>query len=425
MVLATGPTGSGKTTTLYALLREIFSTTRNIITIEDPIEYQLKGINQVEINDRQGLTFAGVLRSVLRQDPDVILVGEIRDQETARIAFQAAQTGHLVLSTLHTNDAAATITRLIDLGVEPYVVSSSVNLILAQRLVRQVCPECSAPYEPGRDAVALLGLERVAGRLRRGVGCPACRQGYAGRLGVYEVVPISPTLGRLIESGAGESALRQAARSEGFGGLQDDAVAKLLAGATTAEEVLRVVQVTAEAASEERCAPAAAEAPALQVVELPPASAPPAAAADGLDRLLEELREEQRLATTAARQELEEAGRRIDDLLAAVRAGTERTDQAVSILRAEVTRALQLGEERQRGFEAALADLGRSIEGVRDEQAEVRTEVERARRVAERQGERTATDGIEAVVGAAASVMTEVLGRLRAVHERITRLRWP
>ena len=155
----TGPTGSGKTTTLYALIRAIRSGTTNIITIENPVEYQLKGINQVDINEKQGLTFASVLRSVLRQDPDVILVGEIRDNETARVAFQAAQTGHLVLSTLHTNDAAATVTRLIDLGIEPYVISSSVNLIMAQRLARRVCQSCGLPTDLGDDVVQALRIQ--------------------------------------------------------------------------------------------------------------------------------------------------------------------------------------------------------------------------------------------------------------------------
>src|SRR6185436_6078782 len=158
MVLITGPTGSGKTTTLYALLREIFSPKTNIVTIENPIEYQLKGINQVEVNEKQGLTFGGVLRSVLRQDPDVILLGEIRDKETAQIAFQAASTGHLVLSTVHTNDAAGAVTRLIDLGLEPYAIASALNLVVAQRLVRQLCPTCSKPTEIDEDTRRQLHL---------------------------------------------------------------------------------------------------------------------------------------------------------------------------------------------------------------------------------------------------------------------------
>jgi type IV pilus assembly protein PilB len=248
MILVTGPTGSGKSTTLYALIREIFSPSINIVTIENPVEYQLKGISQVEINEKQGLTFAGVLRSVLRQDPDVILVGEIRDQETAHIACQAAQTGHLVLSTLHTNDWASTVTRLVDLGIEPFALASSLNLIVAQRLVRRVCPSCSATFTPTEDVLAPLRLEPGRGEFRHGMGCQACRQsGYAGRLGVYEVVPITPAIGKLIEAGAGESALRQQARAEGCTMLLEDALQKLTTGVTTPDEVLRVVQVNVTA----------------------------------------------------------------------------------------------------------------------------------------------------------------------------------
>jgi type IV pilus assembly protein PilB len=244
MILVTGPTGSGKSTTLYGLIREIFSPTINIVTIENPVEYQLKGISQVEVNEKQGLTFAGVLRSVLRQDPDVILVGEIRDKETALIACQAAQTGHLVLSTVHTNDAAATVTRMIDLGIEPYVLASSLNLIVAQRLVRRICKSCGAPTSLAEDQAKLLRLDPADGDFKRGAGCQACRQsGYAGRVGVYEVVPITTTIGKLIETNAGESALRHQARGEGFATLLDDAVGKLRAGITTVDEVLRVVQV--------------------------------------------------------------------------------------------------------------------------------------------------------------------------------------
>jgi type IV pilus assembly protein PilB len=246
LILLTGPTGSGKTTTLYALLREKISTNLNVVTIENPIEYQLKGINQVEVNEKQGLTFASVLRSVLRQDPDVILVGEIRDKETAQIAMQAAQTGHLVLSTVHTNDATAAITRLIDLGVEPFVLASTMHLVVGQRLVRCVCQSCSEAYTPSDESRHLLRLgDAEVASLRRGSGCTACRQtGYSGRTGVYEVMPISPAVTKLIEAGAPESTIRQQARSEGFSSMVGSARAKLLAGVTTAEEVLRVVQVS-------------------------------------------------------------------------------------------------------------------------------------------------------------------------------------
>jgi len=248
MILVTGPTGSGKSTTLYAALREIMSPNVNIVTIENPIEYQLAGITQVEVNVKQGLTFASVLRSTLRQDPDVILVGEIRDQETAQIAFQAAQTGHLVLATLHTNDAAATITRVLDLGIESYVIASSLNLIMAQRLIRRVCQACSAPYEPPDESRRLLRLDEFRREFRRGVGCASCRQsGYVGRTGVYEVLPISPAIAQLIEAGAGESAIRHQARAEGCSSLLDDALVKLGDGITTPEEVLRVIQVNENA----------------------------------------------------------------------------------------------------------------------------------------------------------------------------------
>ena len=245
LILVTGPTGSGKTTTLYALLREKLSPNLNIVTIENPIEYQLKGINQVEVNDKQGLTFAGVLRSVLRQDPDVILVGEIRDKETAQIAMQAAQTGHLVLSTVHTNDAPAAVTRLVDLGIEPFVVASTIHLVVAQRLVRRVCQACSEPYTPSEEHRRLLRLDDAAvAQLRQGRGCPACRQtGFAGRSGVYEVMPISPAMTKLIEGGANETAIRQLARVEGFASIAEGAQEKLLAGQTTPDEMLRVVQV--------------------------------------------------------------------------------------------------------------------------------------------------------------------------------------
>ncbi len=246
MILVTGPTGSGKTTTLYAMLAEIISTTRNIVTIENPIEYQLRGANQVEINEKQGLTFAGTLRSILRQDPDVILVGEIRDNETAEIALRAAQTGHLVLSTLHTNDCASSVTRLIDIGAEPYMLASSLHLVLAQRLVRRTCTRCAQPYEP--DPSQLRALEIADGRdLRRGTGCAACRKaGYVGRRAVFEVMPVSAQIQRLIETKATESALRLQARAEGMKVLSENAAAIVCANETTAEEVLRVVDVTEE-----------------------------------------------------------------------------------------------------------------------------------------------------------------------------------
>ncbi len=247
MILVTGPTGSGKTTTLYGMIAEIISPTRNIVTIENPIEYQFGGVNQVEINDKQGLTFAETLRSILRQDPDVILVGEIRDAETAQIALRAAQTGHLVLSTLHTNDAVATIARLLDLGIESYMLASSLNVIVAQRLVRRTCEACAEPYEPEAHALRTLQIDPTGQVFLRGRGCAACRKtGWAGRVGVFEVMPITPALGKLIETTAPESALRVQARLDGTQLLAEHAAARVGAGVTTAEEVLRVVDVAGD-----------------------------------------------------------------------------------------------------------------------------------------------------------------------------------
>jgi len=248
MVLVTGPTGSGKTTTLYGMLAEIISPTRNIVTIENPIEYQIRGINQVEINEKQGLTFAGTLRSILRQDPDVIMVGEIRDQETAEIALRAAQTGHLVLSTLHTNDVVSTVTRLIDIGIEPYMLASSLHAIVAQRLVRRVCKQCGEPDEPEAQTLRALQIEPGGNhQFRRGRGCPACRKsGYSGRAAVFEVMSVTPTLAKLIEAKAQESALRLQARQDGSRPLFADAAAKACTGITTIDEVVRVVDVPDE-----------------------------------------------------------------------------------------------------------------------------------------------------------------------------------
>jgi type IV pilus assembly protein PilB len=246
MILVTGPTGSGKTTTLYGMLAEIVSPTRNIVTVENPIEYQIGGVNQVEINEKQGLTFPGTLRSILRQDPDVILVGEIRDAETAEIALRASQTGHLVLSTLHTNDAMATITRLTDLGIAPYMLASSLHLIIAQRLVRRVCAECAEPYAPDPEMLRALQLSASSTSFRRGRGCAACRKsGFAGRMGVFEVLAIAPEIAKLIETKAPESALRAQARADGTKSLAEHAAERVSAGVVTAEEVLRVVDVTA------------------------------------------------------------------------------------------------------------------------------------------------------------------------------------
>jgi type IV pilus assembly protein PilB len=245
MVLVTGPTGSGKTSTLYASLNWLTSPTKNIITIEDPIEYRLPGINQVQINLKVGVTFASALRSFLRQDPNVILVGEIRDAETAGIALEAAQTGHLLLSTLHTNDAASTITRLTDLGMEPFLVASSVIGILAQRLVRRVCPECAGEAAPPDEVVqGLGGRERLPqdGVWRVARGCPACRNsGYKGRMAIHEMLEVTPAIRELIAQRAADHVIREAAQGAGMHTLVQDGIAKAAAGLTTLEEVLRVV----------------------------------------------------------------------------------------------------------------------------------------------------------------------------------------
>ncbi len=245
MILVVGPTGSGKTTTLCSALSSIQSEQTNIITVEDPIEYQLVGINQTQIQERIHLTFAAALRSILRQDPDVILVGEIRDQETARIAMQAAQTGHLVLSTLHTDDAPSSITRLIDIGIESYVIASAVIGVVAQRLMRRLCPNCRKQYTPPPDILRMLGIteaEAATIRFFKAGGCEQCRHtGYRGRVGIYEVMRVTDKMRRLVTDRASEDAIGEAARSGGMASLSDDALAKVKAGLTTPEELLRVV----------------------------------------------------------------------------------------------------------------------------------------------------------------------------------------
>jgi len=245
IVLATGPTGSGKTTTLYAALSEMNSEERNIITIEDPVEYQLPGIGQMQVNPKIDLDFAGGLRSTLRQDPDVIMVGEIRDTETARTAMQAAMTGHLVFSTLHTNDACSAITRLIDMDIEPYLVSSAVVAVMAQRLLRRLCPECSQPVGPARSGLAELGLGYMMGdneELRiAGAGCQNCRgTGYSGRLAIHELVVITDELRGMIMNGNDAASLRRHVSEQGVPSLRDDAVLKVRRGFTSSAEVLRV-----------------------------------------------------------------------------------------------------------------------------------------------------------------------------------------
>ena len=247
MILLTGPTGSGKTTTLYSMISRRRSPEINIVTVEDPIEYQLEGINQVQVNTRAGLTFAGTLRSILRQDPDVILVGEIRDLETAEIAFQAANTGHLVLSTLHTDDSFGAIIRLLDLKVDRSLISSSLSLIVAQRLARRVCPECKKAYTPSTEVLKKLHLEDSDLIFYRGEGCESCgKTGYAGRVGIYEILRVTTAMKDLIRQNASESALRRAAAVAGTTSLLEDAMSKVRLGLTNPDEVVRVIEVRTE-----------------------------------------------------------------------------------------------------------------------------------------------------------------------------------
>ncbi|GAB7028190.1 type II secretion system ATPase GspE [Geotalea toluenoxydans] len=239
IILVTGPTGSGKTTTLYAALNRVNSPEKNIITIEDPVEYQLKGVGQIQVNPKIDLTFAHGLRSILRQDPDIIMVGEIRDVETAEIAMQASLTGHLVLSTLHTNDAATAVTRLIDMGIEPFMVASSLSAVMAQRLVRVICPHCREEYEPEREYAGIT-LPPV---LYRGRGCEKCfNLGSMGRIGIYEFLPIDSELCSMIIKQAPAGAIKEYAISRGMKTLREDGLTKAAAGITTIEEVLRVTQ---------------------------------------------------------------------------------------------------------------------------------------------------------------------------------------
>jgi general secretion pathway protein E len=240
IVLVTGPTGSGKTTTLYAALSALDHQTLNMMTVEDPIEYDLDGINQTQVNARIDMSFARALRAILRQDPDVVMIGEIRDLETAEIAVQASLTGHLVLATLHTNDAPGAITRLADMGVEPFLLASSVLGILAQRLVRRVCPACRKAYEPDAAEQAQLGVA-VQGPIYRAGGCEACNHtGYRGRMGIYELLTVDDEIRRLIHDQTSEQAMREQAVRQGMTSLKEDGVRLVLRGETTLEEVLRV-----------------------------------------------------------------------------------------------------------------------------------------------------------------------------------------
>ncbi len=242
ILLATGPTGSGKTTTLYAALGLRRRSAEKIITVEDPVEYHLEGVTQVPVNAKAGMTFAGALRSILRQDPDVLMVGEMRDGETAAIAVQAALTGHLVFSTLHTNDAASAITRLVDLKVEPYLIAATVEAVLAQRLVRRVCAECRERYKADPSSVALLAHQPVKQMvLERGRGCTACRgTGYRGRTGIFELLVVTEEIKQAFLRTPDAAGLRDIAATQGMRTLRQDGWAKVQAGITTVEEVLRV-----------------------------------------------------------------------------------------------------------------------------------------------------------------------------------------
>jgi type IV pilus assembly protein PilB len=240
MVIISGPTGSGKSTTLYASLKEIKSEGTNITTVEDPVEYQMDGISQVQMREKIGLTFGSTLRSILRQDPDILLIGEVRDEETADIAIKFALTGHLVFSTVHANDAPSTITRLIDIGVPPFLVGSSLNLVMAQRLVRTICSNCKEEYTPTKEELARLGLEQGQHTYYHGKGCVQCRQtGYRGRSGIFEILEMRQKIRKLVFENANQEVIREAAIEHGMVSLREAGINKLIDGITTFEEVLR------------------------------------------------------------------------------------------------------------------------------------------------------------------------------------------
>ncbi len=247
MVLVTGPTGSGKTTTLYAFLRELNSPERKLVTVEDPIEYDLPGAVQIPVNPKIGLDFARILRTILRQDPDVIMVGEIRDKETADISIHAALTGHLVFSTLHTNNAPGAVTRLMDMGIEPYLITATLRAVIAQRLVRRICPNCVDSYHPTQaeiDAFRLSEKDLKEGKFFRGKGCQSCQgSGYKGRIGIFEFMPVTAELYPLILDRISTEGLQQRARQLGMVTLREDGLRKVKQGLTTLEEVLRETQM--------------------------------------------------------------------------------------------------------------------------------------------------------------------------------------
>jgi type IV pilus assembly protein PilB len=246
MILVTGPTGSGKSTTLYATLNIVNTPDRNTITVEDPVEYRLPGINQVQVNTKAGLTFAAALRSILRSDPDIVLIGEIRDHETAQIAIEAALTGHLVLSTLHTNDAPSAINRLIEMGIEPFLVGSALDCVLAQRLARRLCPKCKEAYQPTEEALVHARFPWTSGEpiptLYRPVGCSSCsKTGYKGRMALHEVMTVTEDVERLAVERRSADEIGRMARSQGMQTLRSDGMGKVLLGHTSLEEIMRVV----------------------------------------------------------------------------------------------------------------------------------------------------------------------------------------
>ncbi len=251
IVLVTGPTGSGKSTLLYAALRHIQTVTKNIVTVEDPVEYQIAGISQVQVDEKAKKTFPNALRAILRQDPDVIMIGEIRDKETAQIAFRASITGHLVLTTVHTNDAPGAVTRLIDLGLEPFMVASALVGVVSMRLVRTLCPRCKETYEVSAESLNRLGVRDVRDgtvQLSRGRGCPNCRStGYHGRMGIFETLDVTDTLRGLITQNVSDSAIRTAALEHGMRTMGEDGLKKVLEGHTTLDEVSRVIYLADQA----------------------------------------------------------------------------------------------------------------------------------------------------------------------------------
>jgi type IV pilus assembly protein PilB len=245
VILIVGPTGSGKSTTMYTMIGDLNQRDVNLVTLEDPVEYNIDGVNQVQINEKVGMTFASGLRSILRQDPDIIAIGEIRDGETADIAMRSAITGHVVLSTLHTSDALGTVERLIDMGVEPYLVASALKGVFSQRLVRRICPHCAQPYNPSEEEQGELGLEYNPERVfYRGKGCPECFDtGYRGRTAVFEIFPLTIQVRRMIAKGSGREAIEALLKdpNSGFVSLKDNAIKLVEEGKTTSDEVLRVV----------------------------------------------------------------------------------------------------------------------------------------------------------------------------------------